>query len=327
MKKYNVAVVGATGLVGRTILKVLEERNFPIDKLILLASGRSKGEEITYGGRKEVVDELREDSFENDIDIAFFAAGGSISEKYAPIAASKGVIVIDNSSIFRMNDNVPLVVPEVNSEDIFLNKGIIANPNCSTIQCMLPLKAIDKEYRIKRVVYSTYQSVSGSGLKGLKDLEEEKVEFYPYGIKGNVLPHIDVFLENGYTKEEMKMIEESRKILHRNDLKVTATTVRVPVKFSHSVSINIELEEEFDLGAIRESLSSYPGIVVKDNPKKNEYPMPIDTQGRDEVYVGRIRRDFSAEYGLNIWVVADNIRKGAATNAVQIAQVLISKED
>lgn len=327
MKKYNVAVVGATGLVGRTILKVLEERNFPIDKLILLASGRSKGEEITYGGRKEVVDELREDSFENDIDIAFFAAGGSISEKYAPIAASKGVIVIDNSSVFRMNDNVPLVVPEVNSEDIFLNKGIIANPNCSTIQCMLPLKAIDKEYRIKRVVYSTYQSVSGSGLKGLKDLEEEKVEFYPYGIKGNVLPHIDVFLENGYTKEEMKMIEESRKILHRNDLKVTATTVRVPVKFSHSVSINIELEEEFDLGAIRESLSSYPGIVVKDNPKKNEYPMPIDTQGRDEVYVGRIRRDFSTEYGLNIWVVADNIRKGAATNAVQIAQVLISKED
>lgn len=327
MKKYNVAVVGATGLVGRTILKVLEERNFPIDKLILLASGRSKGEEITYGGRKEVVDELREDSFENDIDIAFFAAGGSISEKYAPIAASKGVIVIDNSSVFRMNDNVPLVVPEVNSEDIFLNKGIIANPNCSTIQCMLPLKAIDKEYTIKRVVYSTYQSVSGSGLKGLKDLEEEKVEFYPYGIKGNVLPHIDVFLENGYTKEEMKMIEESRKILHRNDLKVTATTVRVPVKFSHSVSINIELEEEFDLGAIRESLSSYPGIVVKDNPKKNEYPMPIDTQGRDEVYVGRIRRDFSTEYGLNIWVVADNIRKGAATNAVQIAQVLISKED
>lgn len=327
MKKYNVAVVGATGLVGRTILKVLEERNFPIDKLILLASGRSKGEEITYGGRKEVVDELREDSFENDIDIAFFAAGGSISEKYAPIAASKGVIVIDNSSVFRMNDNVPLVVPEVNSEDIFLNKGIISNPNCSTIQCMLPLKAIDKEYTIKRVVYSTYQSVSGSGLKGLKDLEEEKVEFYPYGIKGNVLPHIDVFLENGYTKEEMKMIEESRKILHRNDLKVTATTVRVPVKFSHSVSINIELEEEFDLGAIRESLSSYPGIVVKDNPKKNEYPMPIDTQGRDEVYVGRIRRDFSAEYGLNIWVVADNIRKGAATNAVQIAQVLISKED
>ncbi len=327
MKKYNVAVVGATGLVGRTILKVLEERNFPIDKLTLLASGRSKGEEITYGGRKEVVEELREDSFENDIDIAFFAAGGSISEKYAPIAASKGVIVIDNSSIFRMNDNVPLVVPEVNSEDIFLNKGIIANPNCSTIQCMLPLKAIDKEYRIKRVVYSTYQSVSGSGLKGLKDLEEEKVEFYPYGIKGNVLPHIDVFLENGYTKEEMKMIEESRKILHRNDLKVTATTVRVPVKFSHSVSINIELEEEFDLGAIRESLSSYPGIVVKDNPKKNEYPMPIDTQGRDEVYVGRIRRDFSTKYGLNIWVVADNIRKGAATNAVQIAQVLISKED
>lgn len=327
MKKYNVAVVGATGLVGRTILKVLEERNFPIDKLILLASGRSKGEEITYGGRKEVVDELREDSFENDIDIAFFAAGGSISEKYAPIAASKGVIVIDNSSVFRMNDNVPLVVPEVNSEDIFLNKGIIANPNCSTIQCMLPLKAIDKEYTIKRVVYSTYQSVSGSGLKGLKDLEEEKVEFYPYGIKGNVLPHIDVFLENGYTKEEMKMIEESRKILHRNELKVTATTVRVPVKFSHSVSINIELEEEFDLGAIRESLSSYPGIVVKDNPKKNEYPMPIDTQGRDEVYVGRIRRDFSTEYGLNIWVVADNIRKGAATNAVQIAQVLISKED
>lgn len=327
MKKYNVAVVGATGLVGRTILKVLEERNFPIDKLILLASGRSKGEEITYGGRKEVVDELREDSFENDIDIAFFAAGGSISEKYAPIAASKGVIVIDNSSVFRMNDNVPLVVPEVNSEDIFLNKGIISNPNCSTIQCMLPLKAIDKEYTIKRVVYSTYQSVSGSGLKGLKDLEEEKVEFYPYGIKGNVLPHIDVFLENGYTKEEMKMIEESRKILHRNDLKVTATTVRVPVKFSHSVSINIELEEEFDLGAIRESLSSYPGIVVKDNPKKNEYPMPIDTQGRDEVYVGRIRRDFSTEYGLNIWVVADNIRKGAATNAVQIAQVLISKED
>lgn len=327
MKKYNVAVVGATGLVGTTILKVLEERDFPIEKLTLLASRKSKGEELMFRDRKYLVEELNENSFDADIDIAFFAAGGSISERYAPIAASKGVVVIDNSSVFRMDEGVPLVVPEINGEDAFTNCGIIANPNCSTIQCMLPLKAIDSKHKIKRVVYSTYQSVSGSGLKGLKDLEEGKNEFYPYNIMENLIPHIDVFLDNGYTKEEMKMIQESRKILHRDDLKVTATTVRVPVRFSHCVSINIELEEEFDLKGIRTILSSYPGIIVKDDLKNLQYPMPIDVEGKDEVYVGRIRRDYSLDNGLNIWVVADNIRKGAATNAVQIAQVLIGKED
>jgi aspartate-semialdehyde dehydrogenase len=224
-----------------------------------------------------------------------------------------------------MNEQVPLVVPEVNGEDAFSNKGVIANPNCSTIQCMLPLKAIMDNYGIKRVVYSSYQSVSGSGTKGLRDLDEGLSEFYPFPIQNNVLPHIDVFLENGYTKEEMKMIEETRKILHAPELKVTATTVRVPVRFAHSVSVNLELEKDFQVEDVKRILSEFPGVVVKDDPDHKLYPMPIDAEGRDEVFVGRIRRDFSLEHGLNIWVVADNIRKGAATNAVQIGELLAKR--
>lgn len=325
MKKYNVAVVGATGLVGRTILKVMEERRFPVGTLVCLASGKSAGEILRYEDREIVVKELDENSFDEEIDIAFFSAGGSISEKYAPIAASKGVVVVDNSSVFRMNEQVPLVVPEVNGEDSFSNKGVIANPNCSTIQCMLPLKAIMDNYGIKRVVYSSYQSVSGSGTKGLRDLDEGLSEFYPFPIQNNVLPHIDVFLENGYTKEEMKMIEETRKILHAPELKVTATTVRVPVRFAHSVSVNLELEKDFQVEDVKRILSEFPGIIVKDDPDHKLYPMPIDAEGRDEVFVGRIRRDFSLEHGLNIWIVADNIRKGAATNAVQIGELLAKR--
>lgn len=325
MKKYNVAVVGATGLVGRTILKVMEERRFPVETLICLASSKSAGEKLQYEGREVVVKELNEKAFDEPIDIAFFAAGGSISEKYAPIAAAKNIHVIDNSSVFRMNDEVPLVVPEVNGEDAFSSRGIIANPNCSTIQCMVPLKPILDKYGIKRVVYSSYQSVSGSGTKGLKDLDEGLVEFYPYPIHNNVIPHIDVFLDNGYSKEEMKMIDETRKILHSPDMKVTATTVRVPVRFAHSVSVNLELEKSFEVEDVKELLASYPGLVLQDDPKNKIYPLPINAEGHDEVFVGRVRRDFSLENGLNLWVVADNIRKGAATNAVQIGELLVER--
>ncbi|MGM0397142.1 MAG: aspartate-semialdehyde dehydrogenase [Bacillota bacterium] len=323
MKKFNIAVVGATGLVGRTILQVLQERQFPVANLIPMASERSEGDLVEFNGKEYKVIKVSEDAFNEGIDIAFFAAGGAVSEKFAPIAAEKGILVVDNSSVFRMNDEVPLVVPEVNPEDVMNNKGIIANPNCSTIQCMLPLKALQDEYGIKRVVYSSYQSVSGSGTKGLRDLDEGLSEFYPHPIKGNVLPHIDVFLENGYTKEEMKMIQETRKILHDDGMKITATTVRVPVRFAHSVSANVELENEFDLEKVRKIISDFPGVILKDAPEKGEYPIPQDAEGRDEVYVGRIRRDFSQDNGLNLWIVADNIRKGAATNAVQIGELLV----
>ncbi|WP_422484911.1 aspartate-semialdehyde dehydrogenase [Gudongella sp. DL1XJH-153] len=324
MKKFNVAVVGATGLVGRTILQVLQEKDFPVQNLYLIASERSEGEIVQFKDKEYKVIKISEEAFDKEIDIAFFAAGGAVSEKYAPIAAEKGIQVVDNSSVFRMNPGVPLVVPEVNPEDIKNSKGIIANPNCSTIQCMLPLKALQDAYGIERVVYSTYQSVSGSGTKGLRDLDKGLAEFYPYPINGNVLPHIDVFLDNGYTKEEMKMIQETRKILHDDEMKITATTVRVPVRFAHSVSANIQLKRKFDINVVRKILQGYPGIIVKDDPEKAEYPIPQDAEGKDEVYVGRIRRDFSQENGLNLWIVADNIRKGAATNAVQIGELLVN---
>lgn len=320
MKKYNLAVVGATGLVGRTMLKVLEERNFPIENIYFLSSKKSAGSRIAFRSQEYIVEELNDTSFDKDINIALFAAGGAVSERYAPIALEKGIRVVDNSSVFRMNDDVPLVVPEVNPEDISWSKGLIANPNCSTIQSILPLKPLHDRFKIKRVVYSTYQSVSGSGLGGLKDLEEGKVVFYPHQIQYNVLPHIDSFLENGYTKEEMKMINETKKILHDDNIKVTATTVRVPVKFAHSVAINLELERPFELKEVYRLLKEFPGLIVEDDVNKNLYPMPIKAEGKDEVLVGRIRRDFSLENGLNLWVVADNIRKGAATNAVQIAE-------
>ena len=325
MKKYNIAVVGATGLVGSTILKIMEERKFPVEKLYILSSKKSAGSKLCFMGKEYVVEELNENSFDKPIDIVLFAAGGAVSEKYAPIAVEKGIKVVDNSSVFRMNKEVPLVIPEVNPEDIDWNRGIIANPNCSTIQSVLPLKPLHDNFKIKRIIYSTYQSVSGSGLRGLRDLEEGIVEFYPYQIQYNALPHIDSFLDNGYTKEEMKMIDETKKILHDDSIRITATTVRVPVKYAHSVSINIEFEKEFKLDEVYKLLEKFPGVILKDDVSNNVYPMAIDAEGHDEVYVGRIRRDFSLENGLNLWVVADNIRKGAATNAIQIAELVASK--
>lgn len=322
------AIVGATGLVGGTFLKVLEERNLRVDSYTLFASGRSKGKEVEFMNKKYVVEELTENSFiDTKFDYALFSAGTKISEKYAPIAASTGCIVIDNSSCFRMKEHVPLVVPEVNPEDIEKNTGIISNPNCSTIQAVVALKPLHDKYKIKRVVYSTYQAVSGAGQKGIQDLVEtqnggEPTKF-PYIISNNCLPHIDVFLENDYTKEEMKMIEETRKILHAPELAITATTVRVPVLNCHSESINIEFEEEFDILDVKQILSYSDGIVVLDDPAKNIYPINTFVDGKDEVFVGRIRRDYSIKNGLNIWVVADNVRKGAATNAVQILEKIL----
>ncbi|MBR2708397.1 MAG: aspartate-semialdehyde dehydrogenase [Bacilli bacterium] len=329
MKNIKLAVVGATGVVGRTVLKVLEEKKLPISEYVLFSSSKSAGEKLSLLGKEYTVRELNENSFDEGFDYAIFSAGGSVSEKYAPIAASKGCTVVDNSSFFRMHDDVPLVVPEVNFEDALVNNGIIANPNCSTIQAMLPLKALDDKYKIKRVVYSTYQAVSGAGRNGIIDLEEKNTEGnlkkFPHQIYDNCLPHIDVFLDNGYTKEEMKMIEETRKILHRPDLKVTATTVRVPVSNSHSESINVEFEDDFDLNELIDTLKSFPNIIVMNDGNSNSYPMPILSNGHDEVFVGRIRRDESVKSGINMWVCADNIRKGAASNAVQIVEKLIEK--
>ena len=328
MKKVNVALVGATGMVGRTFIKVLEERNFPIDNIYLFSSAKSAGTTVNLFGKDVIVEELNENSFDNkNIQIALFSAGGSISAKYAPIAASKGVIVVDNSSHWRMNPEVPLVVPEVNPEAVKDHNGIIANPNCSTIQAMVPLKPLHDKYGLKRVVYSTYQAVSGSGVRGVQDLEDgiqgKPNTFYPHPIAFNCLPHIDVFEENGYTKEEMKMIDETLKILNDYDIKVTATTVRVPVRGAHSESINLEFDKSFELEDVFNTLKNTEGIVVIDDPANNKYPLAINAEGHDEVYVGRIRRDFSVDNGVNMWVVADNIRKGAATNAVQIAELLL----
>ena len=327
MKKVNLAVVGATGMVGRTFLKVLEERQLPIENFYVMASSRSAGSTLTFNGKNYIVEELNEHSFDKPIDIALFSAGGSTSAKYAPIAAEHGCIVIDNSSQWRMDPNVPLIVPEVNPEDISWHKNIIANPNCSTIQAMVALKPLDDKFKIKRVVYSTYQAVSGAGVAGWKDLEDglkgEAPKKFPHPIANNCLPHIDVFLENGYTKEEEKMINETRKILKRPDLKITATTVRVPVINCHSESINIEFENSFDLGDVISTLKNFPGIIVEDDVENNVYPLATNSTGYDEVFVGRIRRDYSVENGINIWVVADNIRKGAASNAIQIVEKLI----
>lgn len=331
MKNLKVAIVGATGLVGRSFLKVLEEKKLPIENYTLFASKNSAGSKITFFGKEYTVQELTENSFDEGFDFALFSAGGDVSKKFAPIAASKGCIVIDNSSYFRMHDDVPLVVPEVNMEDAYTNNGIIANPNCSTIQAMLPLKALDDKYKIKRVVYSTYQAVSGAGKAALDDLENcdgsKPLKKFPHPIYNNCLPQIDVFADDGYTKEELKMINETRKILHEPNLRVTATTVRVPVSNSHSESINVELENNFELPELVETLKNFTNLVVVDNPEKEEYPMAINATGHDEVFVGRIRRDNSVESGVNLWVVADNIRKGAASNAVQIMEKLIEDKN
>lgn len=314
-------------MVGTTFIKVLEERQFPINSIYFFASAKSKGQKISFMGEEYEIEELTENVFDRDIDIALFSAGGDISKKYAPIAKAKGVVVVDNSSVWRMDPDVPLVVPEVNASDVSKHNGIIANPNCSTIQCVVPLKILNDAYEIKRIVYSTYQAVSGSGMKGIKDLEQgllgNSPTNYPHPIANNCLPHIDVFMDNGYTKEEMKMIDETRKILGNPSLKVTATAVRVPVMNSHSVSINVEFENPFELDEVIEKLTNSPGIIVMNDSSSNDYPMPVIATGTDEVYVGRIRRDESLDNGLNLWVVADNIRKGAATNTVQIAELLL----
>lgn len=330
MKNINIAIVGATGMVGSTFLKVLEEKRLPVNKYYLFASKKSAGKIIEFMGEKHTVIELTPESIKGkDISIALFSAGGEVSRIYAPLFATLGAVVVDNSSTWRMDKNCPLVVPEVNPDDIFSHKGIIANPNCSTIQAVVALKPLDDLYHIKRIVYSTYQAVSGAGVQGYLDLKDglcgENPKKFTYPIAGNVLPHIDSFLESGYTKEEMKMINETKKILHRDDLKVTATTVRVPVYFGHSESINIEFDKPCTLEGIRDALENAKGVIVVDNVQNNKYPMPIYAEGHDEVFVGRIRLDDTLESGCNLWVVADNIRKGAATNAIQIAELLIKK--
>ncbi len=330
MKKVNLAVVGVTGMVGRTFLKVLEEKNLPIDKFYAFASKKSAGSKITFNGKEYEVEELKEDSFDRGIDIALFSAGGETSRVYAPIAASKGCIVIDNSSYFRMDKEVPLVVPEVNPEDISKHKGIIANPNCSTIQAVVALKPLNDKYKIKRIVYSTYQAVSGAGRAGVLDLQNGLKGIEPsmflHPIANNCIPHIDNFLDTGYTKEEMKMINETRKILHNDDLKITATTVRVPVENSHSESINVEFYNDFNLDELIKDLENMQGVVVLNDFTKNEYPLATIANDTDEVYIGRIRRDESLDSGINMFVVADNIRKGAASNAVQIAEYIIKND-
>lgn len=319
-------------MVGRKFLQVLEERNLPAKSYTLFASKRSAGKKIGFMGSEYTVQELDEHSFDGgDIDIALFSAGAGASRKFAPIAAEHGALVIDNSSAWRMDPEVPLVVPEVNPEDIRTNKGIIANPNCSTIQAVVVLKPLQDAYGLERVVYSTYQAVSGAGIGGYRDLENgingDAPEKFPFPIFGNILPQIDVFDEDGYTKEELKMINETRKILHDDTLRVTATTARVPVYYGHSESINVELKRPFEVAELRKCLEDFPGLIVEDDVKTGEgtglYPMPIRAAGKDEVFVGRIRRDRSVENGVNLWVVADNIRKGAATNAVEIAEAWI----
>lgn len=326
--RYKIAIVGATGVVGRTVLKVLEEKSFYNCSYVLFSSKKSAGNKIEFLGQNYIIQELTETSFTNiKFDFAIFCAGGKVSEKYAPIAASTGCIVIDNSSVFRMNEKVPLVVPEVNPEKISENTGIIANPNCSTIQAVVALKPLDDKYSIKRIVYSTYQAVSGAGMAGIEDLENGikgiEPKKFPYPIFNNCIPQIDDFTSDGYTKEEYKMINETRKILNKPNLPITATTVRVPVKNCHSESINVEFEKDFDIYDIKILLQNSPGIILIDDIERNYYPICSKADGNDEVFVGRIRRDFSVKNGINLWVVADNLRKGAATNAVQILEYLI----
>ena len=327
-KNYKLAIVGATGIVGRTVLRVLEEKQLPISEYALFASAKSAGKTIKFLNKDYIIQELNEDSFKNNYDYAIFSAGSETALKYAPIASSSGCIVVDNSSAFRMNADVPLIVPEVNPEEIFNNNGIIANPNCSTIQAVVVLRPLDIKYNIKRIVYSTYQAVSGAGKLGIEDLkngiEGLPPKKFPYPIYNNCIPHIDVFLDNGYTKEEMKMINETRKILNKPNLKITATTVRVPVNNCHGESINIEFENDFNLEDLKNTLKNSSGVILYDDIENNIYPIQTVVNGHDDVFVGRIRRDDSVKYGINLWVVADNIRKGAATNAIQIVEKLIN---
>lgn len=330
MKKFNVAVVGATGMVGGKFLEVLTERQLPVDNYYLFASAKSAGKKIDFMGKEHTVIELTKEnviSLKGKVDFALFSAGGGVSKEFAPVFVEAGAIVVDNSSQWRMHDDVPLVVPEVNPEDVKWNHGIIANPNCSTIQAVVALKPLYDKFGIKRVVYSTYQAVSGAGIAGYNDLKDGingvAPKKFPRPIAYNMLPHIDVFMEDGYTKEEWKMIVETRKILHDQSLRVTATTVRVPVFYGHSESINVEFCKKCEKQDVVNALENFPGIVVMDDVKNNVYPTPLDAENHDEVFVGRIRMDESVDSGANLWVVADNIRKGAATNAVQIVELLI----
>ena len=335
-REFNVAVAGATGAVGTQMVKCLEERNFPVKMLRPLASERSLGKSVTFNHQEIPIQVLGEKSFEG-IDIALFSAGGSISLKYGPMAAASGAVVVDNSSAFRMEPDIPLVVPEVNPHDIALykNRGIIANPNCSTIQMVVVLKPIHDAVRIRRIVVSTYQAVSGTGQKAVNELAEQvrallsgaepKIKVYPYRIAFNVFPHIDVFLENGYTKEEMKMVLETKKIMGDDSIRVSATTARVPVFYGHSEAVNIETEKKITPDEVRALLAKAPGIKVVDDPANRLYPMPLDAAGQDLTLVGRIREDTSIANGIDLWIAADNIRKGAATNAVQIAEILAEK--
>lgn len=322
-----IGVVGATGLIGGEIIKRLEERELEFSHIRFFASKKSEGKKVLFNHKEYFIEELTKENIKG-IDYLLLAAGGDISKKYAQAAVENGSIVIDNSSAFRMNKDVPLIVPEINKEDIETHKGIIANPNCSTIQAVISVFPIYKEYGIKRIVYSTYQSVSGSGRGGLLDLDRtikgEKENFYQSPIGYNLIPHIDEFVDNGYTKEEMKMINETNKIL-KDNIKITATTVRVPVKYSHSISINLETKKSFNIEDVYKLYKKADGIILKDDTKNNIYPMPINVEGKDEVFVGRLRRDYSLQNGINLWAVADNIRKGASTNAVQILELLLSK--
>lgn len=341
MRKYNVAILGATGAVGQEFLNLIEERNFPFANLKMLASKRSAGKKINFMGKEYNVEEATEDSFK-DVEIALFA-GGSASKTFAPAAVKAGAVVIDNSSTFRMDPEVPLIVPEVNPDAIKGHKGIIANPNCSTIIMVMALKPLYDISKIKRIVVSTYQAVSGGGKEAMAELEEQvkaSVEgkeivanILPgaslkkhYQIAFNLIPQIDIFKENLYTKEEMKMIDETKKIMSDDSMRITATTVRVPVYRSHAESVNVEFEDEVSLEAARKALEAFPGVIVNDNPDEQEYPMPLFTSGKNDVEVGRLRKDYSIEHGLNFWVCGDQIRKGAALNALQIAEYMISKD-
>jgi aspartate-semialdehyde dehydrogenase len=331
MKSVNVAVVGATGLVGRKVLEVLEERKFPVGDLRLLASARSAGKSLKFGGREHRVDELVPGSF-TGVEVAFFSAGATVSRGFVPHAVKSGALVIDNSSEFRMDDDVPLVVPEVNPHDIQKHKGVIANPNCSTIQMVVALKPLHDRWKIKRLVIATYQSVTGAGKLGVSQLQSELAgkpnpeKKFPHAIVMNVLPQIDIFFDGGYSREELKMKNETRKILGDQSIRITATCVRVPVIGGHSEAVNVEFERPFDLAEVREALAATPGICVQDDVTRSVYPMPIWSHEKDEVFVGRIRTDDSVPNGLNLWIVSDNLRKGAATNAVQIAETWMKQK-
>ena len=330
-KEYRVAVVGATGMVGQAMREILEERNFPVAELRLLASERSRGRRLVFRGEEIEVQVLDEDSFRG-IDLALFSAGASISLRFSPIAAEAGAVAVDNSSAFRMDENVPLVVPEVNPQDAFGHSGIIANPNCSTIQMVVVLKPLHDRSAMRRVIVSTYQSVSGTGKNAVEELEVQTREMleggtpehqvYPHAVAFNCLPHIDIFLPGGHTKEEMKMVGETRKIMGLPDLPLSATAVRVPVFIGHSESVNVEFEEAISPDEARRILAAAPGVEVVDDPESNLYPLALDAAGKDPCYVGRIRADLSCPRALNLWVVSDNLRKGAALNAVQIAELI-----